>query len=121
MELLLHLWQLVTSDVLTLAATSVLALAVLALLLVISWPSRGTAPHPAGNQRSAQARALFASGVPAMEVARRTGLSRDALALMIGIAGLPTRKKGPGAARLAFFRRATPSPTAAPSGRQVTA
>jgi hypothetical protein len=108
---LLQLWDLITSDALTLAATSVLAVAVLALLVLICWPARDAAPQ-ATSQRSAQARALVASGVSAMEVARRTGLSRDALALMIGSAGTATRKKGPDAARLAFFRR---QPTISPS------
>lgn len=121
MEPLLHLWELITSDALTLAATSVLALAVLALLVLICWPSSESEPQSASSERSAQARALVASGVSAMEVARRTGLARDALALMVGSAGLPTRKKGPGAARLAFFRRGATSPVVAGTSRQATA
>ena len=123
MEPLLHLWDLVTSDTMTLAASGVLALAVLALLVLICWPSSAAAPQPQQptSQRSAQARALVASGVSAVEVARRTGLSRDALALMVGTAGLPTRKKGPGAARLAFWRRATPPAAPSDRTRQVTA
>lgn len=125
MPTLLRLIDLVTSDTLTLAVTGVLVVAVLALLVLIAWPSRRPTPSaPARgatrvsratsatpsrtptSTRSAEARALFASGTPAAEVARRTGLSRDAIALLGGMASASARQKAPASARLSVWRRA---------------
>lgn len=106
MRALLHLVDLITSDTLTLAATGVLALAVLALLVLIAWPTRQDAPTASARApRSAEARAMVASGTPAVEVARRTGLSQDALALMTGMASASARQKAPDTARLSLFQR----------------
>jgi hypothetical protein len=79
---LLELWQLVTNDAVTLTAACVLALAVLGLLLLACWPS--STPTRAATGRSATARALVAAGRPMPEVARQTGLSRDAIGLLSG-------------------------------------
>ncbi len=67
-------------------------------------PSRPPSRTPSGT-RSAEARALFASGTPTVEVARRTGLSRDALALLGGMASASARQKAPGSARLSVWQR----------------
>ena len=106
MRTIAHLFDLITSDALTLAATGVLVFAVLALLVLIAWPTRqDTAGLGARTPRSATARALAASGTPAAEIARRTGLSRDALALMMGMTSTSARQKAPSAARLSLFQR----------------
>ncbi|MFN8666517.1 MAG: hypothetical protein U0164_04875 [Gemmatimonadaceae bacterium] len=106
MRAILHLVDLITSDTLTLVATGALALAVIALLVLIAWPTRPAAPlSTARASRSADARALVASGTPALEVARRTGLSRDALALMMGMAPSSARQKAPTSARFSLFQR----------------
>ncbi|MEO7964082.1 MAG: hypothetical protein ABIT38_09260, partial [Gemmatimonadaceae bacterium] len=106
MPTLLHIWDLITSDAITLAATSALAIAILTLLAFASWPARAERMS-ASPRRSTQARALFASGSSAADVSRRTGLSRDALALMSAAAQrsaatAAARQKEPKAARLAF-------------------
>jgi hypothetical protein len=106
MTLLLRLIDLVTSDALSLAAASVLALAIVGLLLVLCWPSSDRAPKPRGaaiSSRSVTARSLAAAGTPALEIARQTGLSRDALALVLG--GKATRQNSPLPARFSLFGR----------------
>jgi hypothetical protein len=143
MRTLLQLIDLITSDTITLAVSGVLVLAVLALLVLIAWPSRpaspGTARSPSRAQsrtpssghahtpsrtpastRSAEARVLFASGTPAAEVARRTGLSRDALALLGGMASASARQKAPASARLSVWQRFRRAMGVAPVTRQAT-
>lgn len=129
MQTLLRLLELITSDTLTLVVSGVLVVSVLALLVLIAWPARPAAPgdaaraqgrarsltpahpprggsrHTPSSTRSAEARALFASGTPTVEVARRTGLSRDALALLGGMASASARQKAPGSARLSVWQR----------------
>lgn len=106
MRPLLHLVDLITSDTLTLVAAGALALAVIALLVLIAWPTRNEPPVTiARTPRSAEARALVASGTPALEVARRTGLSRDALTLLMGVAPASARQKAPPSARFSLFQR----------------
>ena len=122
---LLRIWDLVTSDILTLSITGVLAVASLSLLVFAMWPSRSTR----GTQtpvRSAQARALVALGTPVADIARRTGLSRDALALMDSAqrrdaATGGARQKGSKAAGLSFRWRARRAAASAPSTGQVMA
>lgn len=106
MNILLRLIDLVTSDALSLTAASVLALAVVGLLLVVCWPSNDRAPKSraaAASSRSVTARSLAAAGTPALEIARQTGLSRDALALVLG--GKATRQNSPRPARFSLFSR----------------
>jgi hypothetical protein len=116
MTILLRLIDLVTSDALSLAAASVLALAIIGLLLVACWPASDRAPRVKGtsaSSRSVTARSLAAAGTPALEIARQTGLSRDALALVL--AGKATRQFSPHPARFSFFsrfRRSAASPAA---------
>ncbi|HNV73870.1 MAG: hypothetical protein IPF87_20170 [Gemmatimonadetes bacterium] len=106
MRPLLRLVDLITSDTLTLVATGVLVFAVLALLVLIAWPTRPErVTAGARTPRSEAARALVQSGTPAVEIARRTGLSRDALALMVGMASTSARQKAPGSARLSLLQR----------------
>jgi len=106
MNTLLRLFELITSDTLTMAASGVLALAVVALLVLIAWPARHDAPAGAARgPRAAEARALAASGTSMVEIARRTGLSRDALALMLASATTSARQKGPNTARLSLLQR----------------
>ncbi len=130
MSTLLHVWNLITGDAVTLAASGVLALAILALLVLIAWPARTdvAAPtqvsRPARSQhtpRSVQARALVASGSPAAEVARRTGLSRDALAILSRPMTGPARQKTPEAARLSWFKRVRGTPASSRVASQVSA
>lgn len=106
MATLLHLVDLITSDSLTLAASGILAVALLALLVLIAWPARTEARRDAsGHPRAVTARALAASGIDAADIARRTGLSRDALALLAGLSAPSSRQKAPAAARLSLFQR----------------
>ncbi|MBK6486411.1 MAG: hypothetical protein IPF98_06000 [Gemmatimonadetes bacterium] len=151
MPTLLHLVDLITSDTLTLAATGILTVAVLALLVLIAWPSRAEAaraepararqarvspPYTAshrdagGKPRAATARALAASGTAIVDIARRTGLSRDALVLMSGMTGMTgksgsatatARQKAPAAARLSLFQRLRGTGGATATGTQVPA
>jgi hypothetical protein len=107
MPFLIQLIDLITSNTVTLVATSVLALAIVGLVLVACWPSSekaGRAAQPsAASSRSLTARALAAAGTPALEIARQTGLSRDALALVL--AGKATRQNSPRPARSSLFAR----------------
>ncbi|MCC6773813.1 MAG: hypothetical protein IT360_21685 [Gemmatimonadaceae bacterium] len=138
----------------TLAATGILTVAVLALLVLIAWPSRAEAaraepaharqarvspPYTAshrdagGKPRAATARALAASGTAIVDIARRTGLSRDALVLMSGMSGMSgmtgksgsatatARQKAPAAARLSLFQRLRGTGGATATGTQVPA
>ncbi|MEP7381252.1 MAG: hypothetical protein ABI910_06165 [Gemmatimonadota bacterium] len=106
MPALLHLVELITSDSLTLAASGILAAAVLALLVLIAWPARGEARRDASRHpRAVTARALAASGIAPVDIARRTGLSRDALALLTGLASPAARQKAPTSARPSLFQR----------------
>lgn len=109
LQTLVHIWDLITSDILTLSITGVLAITLLGMLAFASWPSRTdrAARTPRTPLRSAQARALVALGTSDTDVARRTGLARDALALMGAAqareaAATAARQKGPKSARLAF-------------------
>lgn len=122
MRAILHLVDLITSDTLTLVATGALALAVIALLVLIAWPTRPATPlSTARSPRSAEARALVASGTPALEVARRTGLSRDALALLVGTAPSSARQKAPTSARFSLFQRLRRMGRSGAVRQQVTA
>ena len=111
MRALMQLFDLITNDTLTLTATGVLTMAILALLVLIAWPTRAdsrgamAAGSIARGPRAIAARTLAASGTPPAEIARRTGLSRDALALMTGMVGTPTRQKAPATARLSMLQR----------------
>jgi hypothetical protein len=120
MRYILAVWDLVTRDPLALAASGALALALLLLVAVLLWPSRRR-PSGAttGGMRSAHARALAAAGVTESDIARRTGLSRDALALVRGATRPAARQKAPSSARFSLFRRSTPPVTAAVTHRQV--
>lgn len=84
MDALLHSWEVITRDALTLGASAGLAVALLSLLAFATWPARTprSGQRSSAAARSEQARALVASGASPADVARRTGLSRDALALM---------------------------------------
>lgn len=123
MTIILRLIDLVTSDALSLAAASVLALAIVGLLLVACWPASDRAPRAKGKKatssRSVTARSLAAAGTPALEIARQTGLSRDALALVLG--GKATRQFSPHPARFSLFGRFRRSAGSAVGGAQVTA
>jgi hypothetical protein len=89
-----------------------MAAAVLALLLIAT-PTRGGSAAHAPQRRPAQARSLAAHGTRPDEIARRTGLSRDAVALVLG-ATLPAdaRKDRPVAARFSSAVTAKASPSA---------
>lgn len=122
MATLLHLVDLITSDALTLAASGILAAALLALLVLIAWPARAETPRDAsGRPRAVTARALVASGIDPADVARRTGLSRDALALLAGLSATPPRQKAPPSARLSLFQRVFGRGGAKPVRREVAA
>ncbi len=134
MDTLLRLVDLVTSDTLTLAASGILALALLALLVLVAWPSseRGARPPQgkgapatrsgaAGSARTVTARALAAAGESTAEIARQTGLSRDALALLTGVATTNARQKAPPSARPSLLARLTGTGRRATNGTQVTA
>lgn len=101
MKTLADLWSTVAADPVTLAAALMMAAALLALLLIAT-PARGESSSRAPQRRPAQARSLAAHGTKPDEIARRTGLSHDAVALVLGEA-LPAdmRKGRPGTARIA--------------------
>lgn len=78
-----------------LAALGGVALAILALLLVIR-------PRRRGGSAPRQVRALARQGLSTPEIARRTGLSRDAVALAMQVENAaPGRRNLPSAARIA--------------------
>lgn len=107
MNLVIQLIDLVTSNTVTLVAASVLALAIVGLIVVACWPSAEQPAHMSRqtptSSRSVTARSLAAAGTPALEIARQTGLSRDALALVL--AGKATRQNSPRPARFSLFSR----------------
>ena len=115
-----HLLDLITSDALTLTAAGVLAIAVVGLLLVISWPSSDARPA-ATPGRSLAARDLAASGLPPIDIARRTGLSRDGLALLLTTPPRGARQSRPGAAGSSLFGRLRRGAQAPAGGPQVVA
>lgn len=122
MRHLVRLFDIITADTLTLTASGLLVVAVLAILILMAWPSReARAGTAARGTRAAEAHNLAAAGTPLVEIARRTGLSRDALALMTGAATATARQKGPDTARLSPSQR--PRRGAAPGQRpaKVTA
>ena len=99
MNMLRDLWATVASDPVTLAAALMMAAALLALLLIAT-PAQAAATHPPPRKRPAHARSLAAHGAPATEIARRTGLSRDAVAILLGATtAVDARKARPGTAR----------------------
>jgi len=118
MDTLLRLVDLVTSDSLTLAASGILTLALLALLVLITWPSGERGGHATGasgggatragttgSARAVTARSLAAAGHATADIARQTGLSRDALALLSGLSPANARQKAPPSARPSLFAR----------------
>jgi hypothetical protein len=111
MQTFSKLIELITSDAITMAAATVLAIAIVGLLLVISWPSRDASETPR-IPRSRTARGLAASGLPAVDIARRTGLSRDGLALLLTTPPRGARQLPPESARFSRWfgagRRRTP-------------
>ncbi|MEP7346640.1 MAG: hypothetical protein ABI877_15320 [Gemmatimonadaceae bacterium] len=107
MNMLRDVWTTVTSDPVTLVASLMMAAALLALLLIAT-PTRGKAKRPNAPKRPAQARSLAASGTQHAEIARRTGLSRDAVALVLAATpAADLRKARPVAAP--FTGKTTPS------------
>ena len=76
-------------------------------------PSRRQAPMPASAQAD-MARDLIGRGVPTSEIARQTGLSHDAVSLLVSRAMAATaRQVRPEAARLADQSRWAPPPAPA--------
>lgn len=103
MRIIQDLWSTVASDPVTLAAALMMAAALLALLLIAT-PARGMSAQSGGAKRPARARSLAAHGAPTAEIARRTGLSRDAVALVLGAApAAEVRKARPAAARFSAW------------------
>lgn len=92
-HLLRDLWSTVSSDPVTLAAALMMAAAVLALLLIAT-PSVERSARQQAPRRPARARSLAADGAPVTEIARRTGLSHDAVALVLGAAARADTGKG---------------------------
>lgn len=126
MDTLISLIELVTTDSMTMAAASVLALALIGLLLVITWPSRSAESARHASGRPATARKLANSGTPAVEIARTTGLSRDALAIVLAASAAQARdnarrQKSPTAARPSLWQRLSGTKPAAAKGSQVAA
>ncbi|MFN8571750.1 MAG: hypothetical protein U0132_06790 [Gemmatimonadaceae bacterium] len=116
MKTIYDLWSTVASDPVTLAAALMMAAAVLALVLIAT-PTRGTSAN-APQRRPAQARSLAAHGTKPDEIARRTGLSRDAVALVLGATSPADARKGkPVAARFSPVPAGKTSPDARPSAR----
>ena len=113
MNMLRDLWGTVASDPVTLAAALMMAAALLALLLIAT-PAQGAATQTPTQKRPARARSLAAHGAPATEIARRTGLSRDAVAILLGATPADdARKARPGAARFSAMlnsKREQPMP-----------
>lgn len=105
MTRLIALWDLVTTDAMTLTAACVLALALLGLLLLVFWPGGITGPGGGGTARSHEARELVSAGIPLQQIARRTGLSRDAIVVLTSGSHPAQRQKAPGAARTSAPRR----------------
>lgn len=120
MRTLIQFFDLITSDAITLTAAAVLAVAVIGLLLIISWPA-SDAPRPSGPSRSATARSLMASGTALIDIARQTGLSRDAVALVATGSARTTRQNPPGAASSSLFGRLLRRRAGAPMSPQVPA
>jgi hypothetical protein len=122
MRTLSHLLDLITSDPLTLTASGVLAVAVVGLLLVISWPSSDVPATPASRAaRSAAARSLAAEGMTAIDIARRTGLSRDGLTLLLNGRTPSARQMRPTSAGTSFLARWRARRAGAAHGSQVVA
>jgi hypothetical protein len=110
------LWTLLSTDPVTLPALLMASAAILALVLIAT-PGKRTSvrqPRKESNKRPAQARSLAASGTPMGEISRRTGLSRDAVAMLLTpVANADSGRKGrpdpaPFSARNPF-RRSSPS------------
>ena len=115
MRILWNLWDTVAADPVTLAAALMLAAAVLALALIAA-PGRDRRARKDLNARPAAARTMAAKGAAPADIARRTGLSRDAVAMLLASVEAPTTRKGrPDAARFAV---AGARPTAA-TGSEV--
>lgn len=122
MRILSRLLDLVTSDPLTLAATAVLAIAIVGLLLVISWPSSDVPATPTATAaRSIAARSLAAAGLPQLDIARRTGLSRDGVALLLTRNAGGARQNSPGGEKSSLFSRWRAKRSTVGPGPQVTA
>ncbi|MBK8250671.1 MAG: hypothetical protein IPK85_25225 [Gemmatimonadetes bacterium] len=122
MRTLSHLLDLITSDPLTLTATGVLAVAVVGLLLVISWPSTDVPANPTSRAaRSAAARSLAAEGHAPIDIARRTGLSRDGLSLLLNGRTQGARQMPPTSAGTSFLSRWRARRSSASHGPQVVA
>jgi len=109
MRILWNLWDTIAADPVTLAAALMMAAAVLALVLIAT-PSRERKARPNANARPAAARTMAAKGAAPAEIARRTGLSRDAVAMLLASVETTTTRKGrPDAARFAVAGVATPA------------
>lgn len=122
MRLLSRLLDLVTSDPLTLAAAAVLAIAIVGLLLVISWPSSDAPAAPAtAGVRSTAARSLAAAGLPQLDIARRTGLSRDGVALLLTRGAGGARQNTPHEEKSSLFGRWRARRASLGTGPQVVA
>lgn len=103
MNTLRYAWDVVLSDPTTLAAALMMAAALLALVLIAT-PPRGRSAATSRRRRPAEARTMAAAGRPTAEIARRTGLSRDAIALVLAGTSVPSPRKGrPVAASFSFL------------------
>jgi hypothetical protein len=109
MRIIWNLWDTVAADPVTLAAALMMAAAVLALGLIAT-PSRDRKTRNNSAARPATARTMAAKGAAPTDIARRTGLSRDAVAMLLASVETPTTRKGrPAAARFAVAGTGMPS------------
>lgn len=103
MNTLRYAWDVVLSEPTTLAAALMMAAALLALVLIVT-PARGQSAATSRRRRPSEARTMAAAGRPTAEIARRTGLSRDAIALVLAGTSVPSpRKARPVAASFSFL------------------
>ena len=108
MHILWNVWDTIAADPVTLAVALMMAAAVLALTLIAA-PSLERKTRLKGNARPAAARTMAAKGTAPAEIARRTGLSRDAVAMLLASVETATTRKGrPDAARFAVTGAAMP-------------
>lgn len=104
-------WQTLSADPYTLAAVAVLVISLGALALLIALPGRRRTASSARGERSARVRSLAKSGAAPIEIARSTGLSHDAIAILLGAGAKTGRKSRPASAGIAQ-RTGASAPTA---------
>jgi hypothetical protein len=99
-------WHVVQAEPALLVFGALIGVAVLLVLVLLSLPAKKAPVAKEAQPRPRLVHDLARSGKSTVEIARRTGLARDAVALAVAVSADTKRQSRPRAARTAGYRDA---------------